>query len=58
LVNIWAKRVDSGRKGELEDKLKSSQIKLGKWQAKKKQYWDLFNNDKIDKEELLSRTGI
>jgi hypothetical protein len=55
LVSIYAEQVDSSRKEELENKLKGSKIKLGKFQAKKDEYWTLFDENEIDKQELVKR---
>lgn len=55
LIDIYAKQVDSSRKEELENKLKGSKIKLGKFEAKRDEHWDLFNEDEIDKGELVKR---
>ena len=55
IVSIYAKQTDTSQKAELENKLKGSKIKLGKFQAKKNEYFTLFNEDGIDKEELIKQ---
>lgn len=58
LIDFWAKRINSKDKEELENKLKSSKIKLGKLQAKLNEYFTLFNEDEIDKKELVKQERI
>jgi len=55
--NLKEQTGDLDKRG-LESKLRSGQIRLGRLEAKRQEYWDLFNEGQIDKEQITKQENI
>jgi DNA invertase Pin-like site-specific DNA recombinase len=58
LVRRWKEKTGSLNKADIESKLKGSKIRLGKLEAKRDEYWTLFNESEIDRGELKKQEGL
>jgi DNA invertase Pin-like site-specific DNA recombinase len=58
LIRRWKEQTSVLDKGDIEFRLKGAQIKLGKLQTKRDEYWSLFNESEIDRDELKKQEGI
>jgi site-specific DNA recombinase len=58
LIRRWKEQTSGFDKGDIESRLKGAQIRLGKLKAKRDEYWTLFNESEIDRDELKKQEGI